>query len=223
MAEQKACGFYPGSLASSSLSLPFSLSLYFSSFFSSRFSPHFPLRPSFTRSPRLTAILSSLSPQRSSPRSFFSSRYASFYATAQLRSVPVSRPFPSLSDARDHPVSFSPFLSSASPALPNSTISVAFSPMLSPAPLPNPSSSTCKPIAHASERARGPEPYRERGSEKEREDPSAVHMSERKRAAGELAREKERRKGPGGGIYRQRAMGYAAGGKRKRKERSGGC
>jgi len=34
---------------------------------------------------------------------------------------------------------------------------------------------------------------------------------------------KERRRGIRGGMYRRRAMGYAAGGKRKRKERRGGC
>lgn len=219
VAGQKACGFHPGPRASLFLSIPVSLSF---SFLSSRFSPHFPLRPTLSSVPThhllffpfATAV--SLAP-------FFSSRYASFYATAQPRSS-LSRARFSLYPTRAvSPVSFSPFLhssSTASPAPERNHLRRFFAdaPRLS-------SSSTCKPIAHASERTRRSESRRERGSEIERErrNPNTVYTSERKRAAGEPAREKERRRGTRGGMYRRRAMGYAAGGKRKRKERSGGC
>lgn len=219
VAGQKACGFHPGPRASLFLSIPVSPSF---SFLFSRFSPHFPLRPTLSSVPThhllffpfATAV--SLAP-------FFSSRYASFYATAQPRSS-LSRARFSLYPTRAvSPVSFSPFLhssSTASPAPERNHLRRFFAdaPRLS-------SSSTCKPIAHASERTRRSESRRERGSEIERErrNPNTVYTSERKRAAGEPAREKERRRGTRGGMYRRRAMGYAAGGKRKRKERSGGC
>lgn len=87
---------------------------------------------------------------------FFSSRYASFYATAQPRFVPVSRPLPSSSDTRNRPISFSLFLhrspsASLAPELNHLRRFFADTPRL-------PSSLTCKPIAHASERTRRSEP-----------------------------------------------------------------
>lgn len=147
VAGQKACGFYPVSLLS--LSLSFSSTTFF------RISLFVPR----SRSPRL--LLSSLSPQRSFSLFFLLSCYASFYATAQPRSIPLCRThfslFLSLPDART--LSPRPFFSNVLPLpllLPNTTTSVAFSPMFpsafSPPPLPH----LCpfpdvKPIAHASE------------------------------------------------------------------------
>lgn len=134
VAAQKACGFHPGSLSlSHSLS---SLFLFLQPFF---------LYVSFS----LCLFIVHSHPVRGPPPFslpfrhggpslvFFSSRYASFYATAQPRSVPVSRPLLSSSDARDLPASlFSPFRIVLHPPLllPNSTTSVAFSLILSVLP-----------------------------------------------------------------------------------------
>lgn len=101
VAGQKACGFHPEPRVSLPLS-PFPpTALLHIALFVPRF-----------RSPRLTVFFSFLSPRRSLSLSpsltlFFSSRYASFYATAQPRFVPASRPFLSLSDTCNLPVSLS--------------------------------------------------------------------------------------------------------------------
>jgi len=98
----------------------------------------------------------------------------------------------------------------------------------------------CKPIAHASEEAsekigigergrkreRGKERTRERERERETISEYRIQPSERKRAAGESVREKGATGRWGGirGDIPAKSDGIrAAGGKRKRKERSGGC
>lgn len=128
-------------------------------------------------------------------RSFFLFPLRLFLCHRTAPAVPVSRPLLSLSDTRSLPPSlFLPF-STVPPLpllLPNVTTSVAFSPMLPGLS----SSSTCKPIAHASERTRRSESRRERGSEIEREKESEYRIHERAKTrrgrAGAREREVER-------------------------------
>lgn len=206
--------------------LSFSLSLCLSLFpFSSAAFPRISLSVPRFHPSQLTIFFSSLSPRRSLSL-LFSLPATPLFMPPHSPGRPCLAPASLfIRHAQSPPVSFSPFLhssSTASPAPERNHLRRFFAdaPRLS-------SSSTCKPIAHASERTRRSESRRERGSEIERErerrNPNTVYTSERKRAAGEPAREKERRRGTRGGMYRRRAMGYAAGGKRKRKERSGGC
>lgn len=204
--------------------LSFSLSLCLSLFpFSSAAFPRISLSVPRFHPSQLTIFFSSLSPRRSLSL-LFSLPATPLFMPPHSPGRPCLAPASLfIRHAQSPPSLFLPF-STVLPLpllLPNVTTSVAFSPMLPGLS----SSSTCKPIAHASERTRRSESRRERGSEIERErrNPNTVYTSERKRAAGEPAREKERWRGTRGGMYRRRAMGYAAGGKRKRKERSGGC
>lgn len=88
-------------------STPNLASLFLSlSFLSDRFIPHFPLRPTLSSATAHRLLFFPFA-TAASLALFFSSRYASFYATAQLRFVPVSRPFSSLSDTRNLPISLS--------------------------------------------------------------------------------------------------------------------
>lgn len=114
VAGQKACGFHPGlpRVSITRVSLSFSPSAF------SRTSLSVPHSRSLVRSglpPSSPPFL-----HGGPARSFFSSRYASFYATAQLRSVLVSHPQFSLplpsSNGCSLLVSFSPFLHRSSSA-----------------------------------------------------------------------------------------------------------
>lgn len=208
-----------------------SISVYLS-FSTTAFFPHFPLRLSRRQSPALShspppppppssLSFSTLSPRRSYSLFFlFSLRLFLCHRTTPARpclAFASRRLFPSLSP---------PFFL----LLPNSTTSVAFSPIPCLPPLFLFDVQTDRARERASGKIetvrRTREREREREREKEMESEYRIYASERKRAAGEPAREKERRvagEGEGSGeMCRRRAMGYAAGGKRKRKERSGG-
>lgn len=158
---QKACGFHPASLPRVSPFFSLSASRSVAPFPFLSLQPLFPcislcvssLRPSLALSP--AAFLSSLSPHGHPSHSFFSPRYASFYATARPPVGPCLAPRFSLCSIRAIPSSRSLPSSAVLPPLlllPNSTTSVAFSPV---SPVLSPAPSMCKPIAHASERASG--------------------------------------------------------------------
>lgn len=63
----------------------------------------------------------------------------------------------------------------------------------------------------------------EREREREKVSEYRIHERAKTRRGRASVREREEERGTRGGMYQRRAMGYAAGGKRKRKERSGGC
>lgn len=124
VAGQKACGFHPEPRVSLSASPP-PLSLSFPSL-----QPLYPAFPSSSHAFVRPSSPSSFLPFRhGSLALFFSSRYASFYATAQPRSSLSRARFPLYSTRAISP-SLSPFLPLPLSCSRTSTTSVVFSPIL---------------------------------------------------------------------------------------------
>lgn len=175
--------------------LSFSLSLCLSLFpFSSAAFPRISLSVPRFHPSQLTIFFSSLSPRRSLSL-LFSLPATPLFMPPHSPGRPCLAPASLfIRHAQSPPSLFLPF-STVPPLpllLPNVTTSVAFSPMLPGLS----SSSTCKPIAHASERTRRSESRRERGSEIEREKESEYRIHERAKTrrgrAGAREREVER-------------------------------
>lgn len=177
--------------------LSFSLSLCLSLFpFSSAAFPRISLSVPRFHPSQLTIFFSSLSPRRSLSL-LFSLPATPLFMPPHSPGRPCLAPASLfIRHAQSPPVSFSPFLhssSTASPAPERNHLRRFFAdaPRLS-------SSSTCKPIAHASERTRRSESRRERGSEieREREKESEYRIHERAKTrrgrAGAREREVER-------------------------------
>lgn len=191
VAGQKACGFHPGPRASLFLSIPVCLSLFP---FSPAAFPRISLSVPRFHPSQLTIFFSSLSPRRSLSL-LFSLPATPLFMPPHSPGRPCLAPASLfIRHAQSPPVSFSPFLhssSTASPAPERNHLRRFFAdaPRLS-------SSSTCKPIAHASERTRRSESRRERGSEIEREKESEYRIHERAKTrrgrAGAREREEER-------------------------------
>lgn len=243
---QKACGFHPASppRASAFLSLSLFLSPSHYRFVSlfplhHRFSPAF---PSASRSPAFVALTRPDPPPSSLPFRHTAVLLALFSLLATPlfmpphgpRSVPASRPASLFVRSPLPPVSFSPFLGRSSAVLSCSRTRLPPSlfrryPLLSTLPLSSP---TCKPIAHASERARRKigTAWRTKSTRKRREREREViseyriHARASENAPRERRCERKGRNEPGGRDVPAKSDGICRGRKEEKEgEKNDGC